>query len=109
MRDGFAPVRPIVNHDAESIVQLFRPRYLARNQKKMSYGLGVTFSGICDSADNFFWNDQGMHGGLWVNVPDRYAYLILVQDFGRNIAFDDFLKDCTHCSFSIEGRVLIRP
>ena len=103
MRDGFAPIGPIVNNDTESLVQILRTSDLVRNQKKMTDRFRICFLGICDPRDRFFRDNQSMNGSLRIDVPDSDAYFVLVQNFGRNFPGDDFLKDRTHFSFTIVG------
>ena len=54
----------------------------------------LVITGIGQPGNGLFRDHQDMHGGLGVDVPERQAQIILVDDIGRNFPPDDFRKNC---------------
>lgn len=52
--------------------------------------LGVFVSEVVKGDERFFGNEQNVNGSLWIDVVEGEAEVIFVDDFGRNLAVDDF-------------------
>ena len=93
MRDGFAAVGAVVDHEAKAAGEF---EFLGENagceqqvaEERLVGGRGFTHAG-----NEFFWNDQQMDRCLRLDVMQNDAEVVLVLDLGGNFAVDDALED----------------
>jgi hypothetical protein len=93
MRDGFAAVGAVVDHEAKAAGEV---EFLGENaggeqevaEKRLVGGGGFTHAG-----NEFFWNDQQVDGSLGLDVVKDDAELVLVLDLGGDFAVDDALEE----------------
>ena len=93
MRDGFAAVGAVVDHEAKAAGEF---EFLGENagceqqvaEERLVVGRGFTHAG-----NEFFWNDQQLDRSLRLDVMQNDAEVVLVLDLGGNFAVDDALED----------------
>ena len=68
-------------------------RQLSRQKKKVAQQ-GLVFSRGLPERDNMpSWKDQQMNGCLRMNILDRHRLLVLMHEFGRNLAIDNLAEE----------------
>ena len=93
MRHAFAAVRAVVDHQAETLAEAGPRRFLFGDQKEMSEQCSLIIGGFADAGDGVPRNDEQVGGGLWIDIPQHGASVILEDDFGGNLARHDALKE----------------
>ena len=94
MRDGFATVLAIVNHDAEAVFQVKRLRHGSSGEQQMAEKRRVFGLRFTNSSDHLFGDHQNMRWRLRVDVVDSNALSVFVFDLSRNFAGDNFFEEC---------------
>ena len=93
MRDAFTRVGSAVDDDSIAARQLQLLRHIARNQKQFAEQCSVRIGRVRKTGNSFFRHDQDMRWRLGINVVKRNRVLIFPNDFGRNLASDDFFEN----------------
>ena len=84
----------VVYDQPERIADALLRRYLAGSYHQVAQQGLLLITGIDQPGNRLFRDHQDMHGGLGVDVPERQAQIILVNDIRRNFPPDDFRKNC---------------
>lgn len=93
MRDRFATIGSIVDHQAEArFREACLPRDFPSGEEEVTQNCLIFGCGFGDSWNRFFGNHQPMGGCLWGNVFEGEAKIIFVKDLGREFSVPDFLK-----------------
>jgi len=84
----------IIDHGAITLrVESPLTRQLSRQKKKVAQQ-GLVFSRGLPERDNMpSWKDQQMNGCLRMNILDRHRLLVLMHEFGRNLAIDNLAEE----------------
>ena len=93
MRYAFTCIRTAVDHDTIAAGQLQLFRHVARNQKQFAEQCSVLIGRVRETGNGFFRHDQNMHWRLGIDVVKRDRVIIFPDDFGRNLAGDDFVEN----------------
>jgi hypothetical protein len=94
MKNGLPGSRPIIHDQSVSIRVEFVPfRNGPRSIEKVPDELTVRRSHALNIRDMFFGNDEDVGRGLRVEVFEREAQLILMNDFSGNLLRNDFAKN----------------
>lgn len=102
VRDGLATIRAIIDDHAEARLAkslLLRQR-LGNHQQMPEQWFVIDRTGA-DASDLLFRHDQKMDRGLGINVVERQALPVLVNDPGRDFACDDLGKDGAHMEVAL--------
>ena len=92
MRDGFASVGSVVDHYPKAIVKIHGLCGFSSDEKKVPHESSIFFSGFTDARDRFSRDHKKMNGGLWINVAENDAKIVLVHEISRNFTIDDFAE-----------------
>lgn len=109
--NGLAAVAADVRHDAIAVAQPLGLRQAANYQEKMADERPVDIFDVVDRHDFLFRNDQDVRGRLWLDVAERQAVFVFVENLGGNLAIDDPLENgfSAHRNISVKkdrsGRV----
>ena len=90
---AFTCVGSAVDHDSIAGGQLQLFCHITRNQKEFAEQCGVLICCIRETLNSFFRHDQHMHWRLGIDVVKRNRVLIFPNDFGGNLARDDFFEN----------------
>ena len=93
MRDGFAAVGAVVDHEAKAAGEVEFLGENAGGEKEVAEERLVGGGGFTHAGNEFFWNDQKMDRSLRLDVMQDDAEVVLVLDLGGNFAVDDALED----------------
>ena len=93
MRHAFTCVRSAVNYDSITTGKLQLFRHVARNQKQFAKQRGVLIGRVPETRNGLFWYNQNMHWRLGIDVVKRNRLLVFPNDFGRNLAGDNFFEN----------------
>ena len=93
VRDAFAGVGAVVDDEAVAAgeVELFGDD--AGGHEEVAQLGFVGGRGFTDARDKFFGDDQQVNRGLWLDVVNDDATVVLMLDFGGDFAVDDFLEE----------------
>ena len=96
VRDGFAGVRAVVDHEAKAAGELeFFSDYAGGEEQVAEHGF-IGGRGVTDAGDYVFRNDEQVNRGLGGDVVDDDAAVVLVLDLGGDFAVDDALEEGLH-------------
>ena len=91
MRDRFASIRTVINHEAEAgIVDAFLPGNVLGNIKKMTEQRFIGDGRFANPCNLLLGNDQDMDGCLRGDVVKSQAEIVFMDDSGGNFLGDDF-------------------
>ena len=97
MRDGFAAVLAVINDKpVAGTLQTAITGKGCRNEQEVAQQLGILGLRKGDALNRPLGDNQQVRRRLRMNVLDRDAALILVDNGGGNLAADDFGKDGVH-------------
>jgi len=88
--DGFAAVRAVVDDDAEAFGESQGSCEFTGGEEQVAEQIGVSFLRLAHAGNYSLGDDEQVHGCLRVVNGD--AVIVLVRDFCRNFAGDDFFK-----------------
>ena len=71
-------------------------REIARNREHMTDQRLVFIGDVVRCCDGLVRHDQQMHGSSRMNIPKGSDSIILVNDIGRQFAFDDAFEEGWH-------------
>ena len=96
VRNGFAGVGAVVNHEAEAggKVEFFCDD--VRDREQVAEDGFVGGRGCGEAWNQLFGDDQQVHGGLRLDVVEDDAEVVFVFDLGGDFAVDDALEDGFH-------------
>lgn len=91
---GFAAVWSVVNDEAKTaFVDFELAGDVACFQEKVAQKFLVFFMGGCHTGDHFFGNEEEVGWRFGRNVVEAEAKIVFVNDFGRDLAGDDFFEE----------------
>ena len=93
MRDGFAAVGAVVDHEAKAAGEVEFLGENAGGEKEVAEKRLVGGGGFTHAGTEFFWNDQKMDRSLGLDVVQDDAEVVLVLDLGGDFTVDDALED----------------
>lgn len=93
MRDGFAAVGTVVDHKAEAFGEAQFLCQDAGGEQQVAERSLVGGRGFADARNEFFRDDEQVHGGLRLNVVEDDAEVVFVFDLRGDLAVDDALED----------------
>ena len=94
MGDAFASIGAVVDHDAEPLGEPKFFGHLAGDDEQVAEHRLVGLAGGLEADDFLLRNNQQMHRCLRLDVMDDDAAIVLMLDFGGNLAGDDALENC---------------
>lgn len=92
--DGLSGVEPLVDHHSVSAVEMEHLRNLSRSIEKEL--VVARIGNRRDSRDLRPRHDQQVNGSLRIDVFERDAMLVLIDDFGGNFPIDDLREKRRH-------------
>ena len=93
VRDGFTAIAAVVDHQAVAgNSHSFAAGDFRRREQQMPEQGGVTRSRHTDPRHRLARDNQDMDRGLWRNITECHAVLILMYDDGGNLVGTDFFK-----------------
>ena len=93
MRDGFAAVGAVVDHEAKAAGEVEFLGENAGGEKEVAEERLVGGGGFTHAGNEFFWNDQQMDRCLRLDVMQNDAEVVLVKDGRGDFAGDDFFEE----------------
>ena len=93
MGHGFASVRPVVHHDAETVREPFGSGRLASHKKEMAKQGGILLACFSNPWDRFSRYHQKVDGGLRIYVSKHYAVIVLMDEVTGYFAVDDLTEE----------------
>jgi len=93
MEDGLSRPWTYIENGAISIFDAAVASDLRRHQVAAAYGLGVFGSRFLQTTNVFFWNDQNVCRGLWINVFERIGVRVLEDFLGRHLTTDNAAEE----------------
>jgi len=117
MVDGLAAVFAGVDHGAIALRQSVGTGNFGSCPMKVADQRVVLLARMGNRRNVFAWNDQDVHGRLWIDVAKGIALVVLIDGFGRDASFDNPAEEAAHCGFSLHEwrrferaeRMLTRP
>lgn len=93
VRHGFTTVWAVVNHHAIAGGEIeLAGEGRGGEQEVAKHGLIGGRRGA-NARNGLFWNDEHVHGSLWLDIVDGDAELVFVDDLSRDFASDDFFEE----------------
>jgi len=102
MVDGLATVLARVDDCAVALVEPLGLSDLSSGPDQVTEEGAIVFGGSCHGDDMFARRYQHVHGGLWIDVCEGVAQLVLVDSGRGNASINDFAKEATHSGFSLQ-------
>lgn len=97
MGNRLPAVHPVVDDQPESGFQKIEfPGDFLRSQEKGSQQKLIAIAGLREARDVLLRNDQGMDRGLGSDVVKGQKQAGFVDDFGGDLAVDDFFENRFH-------------
>ena len=93
VRDGLSAKRAVIHDQAEALGELEFFREDAGGQEQVAEHRLIGGGGFADAGDQFFRDDEQVHGSLRLNVMENDAEVVLVLDLRGDFAVDDALED----------------
>lgn len=93
MRHGLAPLGPIVENHPISVAQAFLLSQAGGHQQEVAQSRLVVCISFAYTRDGFARDHQEVSGGLWIDVANGNANLVLVDDVGGDFAGDDLFEN----------------
>ncbi len=94
MKHGLPRTGSVVDDQAvTSRIQSFFIGDFFRGKKKMADKFAVRFRHAVNLGDMSLWNNERMHGCLWVHVFERDDRLVLKYDLGWDFFIDDLAEN----------------
>ena len=93
MGDGFPAIRPVVDH--QTVAGFLDAQFggqFGGFQQEMSQDLMVLWMGFSKTGNGLLGHDYHMHRRLRLDVSEGQHEIILINDVGRNLPSDHFLK-----------------
>lgn len=92
VRDAFASVRAVVDHDPESLGKFQVRGHLSGDEQKVPEERFVPFPRVADPGDGLAGNYQKMNRSLGLNVTQNDAAVVLVEEVTRDLSGDNFFE-----------------
>jgi hypothetical protein len=92
VKDGLPGARPVVDHQAEGIAHTQLLGHLASDQHQVPQQHLVIGGGVHQPGDAALGDHQYMDRCLGVNIVDRDAVLVLIEEITGNFTADDFAE-----------------
>ena len=96
MKHRLAGPRSVVDNGAEPFrIDVALARQLSRDGEEMPQEWFIFLLGFFERSDVVSRNQQKVHGGLGIQVLERYDAVILVDDFRRRLTLNDAAEYAT--------------
>ena len=94
--DGFAPVRAVVDHEAETGGKVELLCDEVRDEEEVTEDGFIGGGRLGDARNQFLGDDQQVDGGLRLDVVEDDAKVVFMFDLGGDLAVDDALEEGFH-------------
>ncbi len=89
VRHALTGVFAVVYDKAEAFMRFCKAEVtgnFAGDEQQVSQCMAVIVIGFTNPRDRFFRDNQDVLRGLWIDVPECYREIILVENIGRDLA-----------------------
>ena len=93
---GLATMLSRIDHSAIATMEPFRPGDLGCGPMQVADQRIVLFAGVGDGGDVLAGNDKDVNRGLWIDIGEGIALVVLVYGLGGNASINDLTKDTAH-------------
>ncbi len=104
MIDGLAAVGAGVDHHAIAVGEAFRARNISRRNEQVAEQGSVITGAVGERRDVLARHHEEVRGRLRVNVGERNAFLVLVNELRGNGSSDDLAEKAIHNGISLQER-----
>ena len=97
MWDLFAAIWAVVDDGSKTAIsETFLFRNGLSGQEEVAQGFFVLCFGLADTYDRFFGYDEQVNWGLWIDVTETQAKIILIKDVCGYFPIGNFFKEGGH-------------
>ena len=102
--DGLAAVGAAVDDDAIAVRQSFGARDFRGCEKQMAEQARLILGGVSERGYVLARNDEEVRGRLRVDVRERDALLVLMNEVCGYRSFNNFAEQASHIGISVQAR-----